>query len=345
MKKTVRVIWASFLLVLLGTGPAWAEDAAMVVDVAGPPPVYEKGARRGRQVILMDFLECGDQVNLETGATLVLNYFSSGAREEIKGPGRIEIGAQGSRETNRISISSSKVDYIPPLAELKVFDDQPADLAVLAERKPGSRPGSLEEEPTTEAAVLTRGLRLPPSDGASQQPAAGPVPSPSGAPSVEVHITKLCNTAVRGEPIEFAWQPLEGATKYELTLRDSSGQISWEGSTSGLTHTMSGVNLPLGEEFTWEVRAFSKNKMLAEGQANFHTLTRDLLSQVAYTETYIRKNYSPESTESRIALAMLYKKYKLNDDAKAILTVLAEKFPDNENVRLQLLWLERNPPR
>ena len=336
MKKYI-VFWAaSFICLLFGLNAAWAEDAAMVVDVLGPPAVFVNGSKEGRPVMLMDFLECGDQVDLQAGGKIVLNYFSSGAREEINGPGLIEIGLQGSRELEQTSIASSKVDYIPPLASLKSMDGQHAGMVVLAGRKPGP----LEQEPVTEAAGVSNWGAMPPADDLSTGSISSP--SPDTRRSVEVHFLRLSNTAVKAGPLDFAWQPVEGADRYELTLQDSSGQIFWEGATKNLAYQLTGMNPPLGEEFTWTVKAFSRTKLLAEGAAVFKTLSRDLLTQVTHTETYIRNTYSDESTEGQIALAMLYKKYKLNDDAKTILLGLAEKFPDNENVRMQLQRLENN---
>jgi hypothetical protein len=124
MKQTPLLMFLAFLIFAAGPVSAAAEDAAMVVDIQGTPAFYTDGEERTREVGLMDFLTPGDRIMLDAQTVLILNYFASGIREIISGPGVVTIGKESSRETGGAKIEASKVDYIPPPTEVESGDDQ-----------------------------------------------------------------------------------------------------------------------------------------------------------------------------------------------------------------------------
>ena len=115
MIRKVLIGMGIVLIALSWAQGAAAEDAAMVVDLKGGSARFAAGPRQGRQVELMAFLVRGDKIQLEPGTTLVLNYFASGLREEISGPGSVVIGLKSSQKGNA-AVKSVKVDYIPARA-------------------------------------------------------------------------------------------------------------------------------------------------------------------------------------------------------------------------------------
>jgi len=291
-----------FVLVILfcwtGLASADNQDAAMVVDLTGGKAVFESGVNKGQEVMLMDFLVEGEKVRLEQGATIVLNYFASGSREKITGPGVIVVGLQSSRKMGQINISSNKVDYIPPQSVVGGRDAQHLGVVVFRD-------------------VDISGKK-------------------------KVMPMTMANTAVRNTHFTFEWQAFEGADRYKILLYDNQGKLVDQAETSKTSITYSEPKIPRGREFQWTVQALAGEKVLAEGVGRFFLLTMPSLSQLAHTESYIKNHYPGESTEAKIALALLYKKYQLNDDAREILVELKKENPGNKNIAHQLASLKGN---
>lgn len=132
--KQFFVLTALLTLALLcSPAPASAEDAAMVMDLKNGSAVYTAGMNKGREVQVMDFLAEGDAVELAPQAVLVLNYFASGLREEITGPGAVTVGPDASRAGEGVSVRTENVEVVPPQAVASVADDQHAGVVVLRE--------------------------------------------------------------------------------------------------------------------------------------------------------------------------------------------------------------------
>lgn len=127
MKKCVSATTAFFIILMISSLCS-AKDAAMIVDIRGRA-FYETEANRGRQLVLMDFLETGDKIRLTPDAVLILNYFASGIREKITGPGSIVIGTEESIREEGMKISSLKTNYLPPKAVLSRADVQQSGAA------------------------------------------------------------------------------------------------------------------------------------------------------------------------------------------------------------------------
>lgn len=120
MKKTILI--AAVLLVLAAALPgmrAWAADdyAAMILDVT-PDAVFREEGENWPAVQAMDFLYPGDNIQVSENATLVLNYFASGTREELTGPGTLRVGLEGSEILTGLSLDKETLDYLPEKAEL-----------------------------------------------------------------------------------------------------------------------------------------------------------------------------------------------------------------------------------
>jgi hypothetical protein len=298
MKRTLYLAIVTALVVLTWTTGVMAQDAAMIVDMQGEAAVFDSGDKKGQEVLLMDFLAQGDRIKLGDTTVLILNYFASGAREEIDGPGVITVGEQGSEKTDGSEIKTAKVDYIPPPTSAE-GKDQALHVGTVALR--GMSPASPELLP------------LGPTD-----------------------------TAVRALPLTFRWRPISGAEKYILTLSDKDGKKLFAKTVVAPECLCEKASVTRGREYWWKVEAAEADGVIAEGGGKFYVLSDKDMNQVALTEQYITKHYPGESDESRIAMAMLYKKYQLNDEAKDVLMGLSKKHPRNANIVRQLNELKTN---
>jgi hypothetical protein len=297
MKRNAGLILITALLVLAWT-VALAQDAAMVVDLKGEPAVYESGTKAGQEVLLMDFLAKDDKIDIKEGTTLVLNYFASGAREEIEGPGTITVGAESSAKAGEARIQTAKVDYIPPAVG-----------------------GKGREEALHAGTVALRGFT---------------------DTSPELQPLEPTDTVVRSLPLTFKWRAVPGATGYRFALLDVKGEALDSAEVKSPEYASDVTKLNAGSEYSWSVEALEEEEVIAEGGGKFLMMDAETRIQVGLTEQYIRKNYPDESTEGLIALAMLYKKYQLNDEAKNILTNLSRQHPRNANIVRHINELKMN---
>lgn len=124
MKRILKSVIISIFAVLACNMACFAEDAAMVMDIRKGRVYYDTGKNKGAEVILTDYLSPGQGVRLESGAVLVLIYFTSGVREEITGPGNIIIRTTQSEKQGKVKLSRSKLECLPPKAIVGVRDVQ-----------------------------------------------------------------------------------------------------------------------------------------------------------------------------------------------------------------------------
>ncbi|MFH1090150.1 MAG: hypothetical protein V1742_01135 [Pseudomonadota bacterium] len=295
-----RVVFFVFVAVFCWAGLTSAanQDAAMVVDLQGGKAVFESGDKKGQEVMLMDFLVQDEQLRLEDGVTIVLNYFASGSREKISGPGVIVVGLQSSRKIGQVQISANKVDYIPPQSVVGGRDAQHLGVVVFRD-------------------VDLTGKKI-------------------------VMPLTMNNTAVRNTIFIFEWQAFKDADKYKIFLYDDQDQPVDQGVTTKTSINYNEPKLVRGREYKWKLQALAGENVLSEGGGRFFLLPMSSLSQLAHTESYIKNHYPGDSTEAKIAKAMVYKKYQLNDDARQILVELKKDNPGNKNITQQLVSLNGN---
>lgn len=292
----IRTILSVAVVILLGLATlALAEDAAMVVEVKSGQAVYNSGDKKGSEVALMDFLAPGVQIKLNPDTVLILNYFASGAREEIHGPGIVTIGNDKSG-IKGAKVQSEKVDYLPQTA-------------------------MNEGEGGHMGAVVLRDI---------------------GGPKDEVLPVGLKDTAVRSLPLKFQWVQVPGADEYSLSVTDSRGSGVISEKTKASYFEAQDMDFEKGVEYTWSVEALSGREVMGEGGGSFFLLPDEQVQHLALSEKYIQNTYPEDSMESRVARAMLYKKYQLNDEARVVLLELRKKQPLNTNIVKHLNDLRNN---
>ena len=292
----IRTVLCVALVVCIGfASVAMAEDAAMVVEVQSGQAMYDSGDKKGSEVALMDFLSPSDRIKLNKGTLLILNYFSSGAREEIQGPGVITVGENKSK-ADGATVKSDKVDYLPKTAMTEGGGEH---MGAVVLRDAGGGSG----------AVLPIGLT---------------------------------ETAVRSLPLKFQWIRVPGADSYALSITDSKGSGIVSEKIKATYFEVDDVKFEKGVEYSWTVEAFSGSDLIGEGGGSFYLLPDEQVQHVTVSEKYIQSTYPEDSMESRVALAMLYKKYQLNDEARVVLLELRKKQPQNLNIVKHLKDLKSN---
>lgn len=108
-----------------------AEDTAMVIDIKNGKAYYEAGEKKGQEVTHMDFLTEGDQIRLTPRTVLILNYFASGLREEMAGPGSFTVGKSSSKREDDVITKADRIDYLPPKSAIRKGDIQQTGAVVL----------------------------------------------------------------------------------------------------------------------------------------------------------------------------------------------------------------------
>jgi hypothetical protein len=298
MKQAAWALGAICLLILpAGLAVSAGGDVAMVVDIKGGQAVYVSEAKKDRNVALMDFLAEGDRISLESGTVLVLNYFASGLREEIAGPGIITAGSESSLKGQGVQVKAAKVDYLPKKGAAGEADVQRA------------------------GAVAMRDL---------------------GFKRSKLRLTSPHRTAVRSGPAEFIWRPVPEAEEYNLVLRDSQGETVGQGTTDQTAYRLQTPPLVRGKEYTWSVKALAKGETLARGTGRFYLLSETSLERLNGALADLNKRYPEDSTESRIARAVLYRTYQLNEQARALLFGLRRQHPQNVNIIRMIRGLKAN---
>ena len=105
----LRITRILLLIALSVTGAAWANDVAMLTQVAGEVTVAGKdGARAG-----VPFLKVngGDKLTLGKNARVQMVYFGNGRQEVWKGEGQIEVGSLDGRSPSL----KAEISQLPPL--------------------------------------------------------------------------------------------------------------------------------------------------------------------------------------------------------------------------------------
>ncbi|MDM8549734.1 hypothetical protein QUF72_06645 [Desulfobacterales bacterium HSG2] len=296
MKKFVSAAIAALFVILISSSVCFGKDAAMIVDLRGKA-FYESG---GQQIILMDFLKTGDEIRLKPGAVLILNYFASGIREEITGPGSITIGIEQSSKEGNVNVSCSKTDYLPPKAVLSREDVQQS------------------------GATAFRGLGDPDKIVILGDPD-------------KIVILGPADTAVRSHPL-FRWKSVRRAESYRFRIYDAQKSLyfetkTFETKTKEINFSYDKLALNEDEDYIWTVSAMRAGKVLAMGNGEFSVLNKKNLEELIRAEKKIKTAFPEDSAELLISLALTYRHYKLYDEAAEIVGKLERLYPGNQNIR------------
>ena len=319
MKKIWLILVVFLVFGFLIRGQAGAEDAAMVMDVKGGQVFFESGDRAGDEVELMEFLSLGDQLRLEPGASLVINYFSSGRREALLGPGTITVGEDQSEIGSGVQIEASGATKLPKPAAVSSLDVQQAGAVVMRE---------LTSPPVQE---VDSGSRVKARATGYKAVCCGPG---------RLALLTLFETAVVDTDPEFKWRPAPGAKTYQVTVTDSSGKKVINAETKECMLKDSGKPLSPGQGYHWTIKAMSGSGLLAEGGSWFRVLSEEERAQMAGAVKSVMDRSGKDSAETKLSLALIYENYQLYDLAAEMLRPLATEHPDNNTMALMLEVLD-----
>jgi hypothetical protein len=315
-------IWAACLT------SALAQDAAMVVDIPGEAPVFLSKDKAGEPVELMAFLIRGDRMKLADGDVIVLNYFASGVREEITGPGDVTVG------TDQSSVKGARVDRteavrIPDQVEVESKDAQKVGTVVIrGTDPPGLGPAgsalSARKDPYDVHTRLTAFL------------------AEYSRPDKIIPYS-LYYTVVSGDRPVFRWSALSGDMYYRLGIFDHRDHLVHRRELTDNQYVYDGPPLETGVDYNWTVEALSGAMKLGEGGGRFRLLPMDKRDNLFRLESEIRQRHGFSGNESRILLSMLYENYRLYDEAANVLDLLSTVQPENQRLAARLKLL--NPAR
>ncbi|MDM8524963.1 hypothetical protein QUF80_16455 [Desulfococcaceae bacterium HSG8] len=309
---TIIALIVTFFIILSNT--ACSEDAAMVMDIKRSTAYYEIGDKKGREIIILDFLKPGDRIRLKSGAVLVLNYFASGVWEEITGFGKITVGNGRSKGEGQVKIIASEPDYLPPI---RVGDDR-------SKKDEDSQSEIIASEPNyflPKAAFSREDL---------QQSGVTVFRGPGSAIVLE-------DIAFRSPRPIFRWPRVQGAENYVVHI--SGTDYNYKGQENSFTHNRS--DMTRGNSYELKISAMVKDETLKEMKREFYILDQESLDKLILTEKKIRAECPEGSTGLLTRLAFVYRYYKLNDESADMLRKLHHRNPRNENIRR---WLQKVAP-
>ncbi|MBU2551036.1 MAG: hypothetical protein KKB20_21680 [Proteobacteria bacterium] len=313
MQRTFVSLILCAALVLGGAATIKAEpDAAMVTDLTGGKAVYRSGAKAGGEVMLMDFLAVGDRIELDEKALLTLNYFTSGNRERVSGPGQLEVTAKGSQAGPGIKLHSAPAAFLPPKADLSDYDTRQTATVAMREAR------ETKIELSKQSALDKR---------ADDYRRCG------------IESIGLFQTGTRLTKPVLRWRPLEKATLYQFTLFDGQGQKLRSENMTSKTLARPLMNLKRGQRYRWQLVALAGDQTLARCESWFWTLSKDQSLEVVKAEKEINAGGRAASSETRIALAMLYHTHGLFDEEAEMLEKVLAQQPGNENISRYLIKL------
>lgn len=294
-----RLIALLTLALTLAAAPGLCADyAAMIMDQTGPKSRHASGPLAEKPLEPMDFLYEPDTVSVPQGATLVLNFFETASREEITGPALIKItkGRSEMVQGKPAQIKREALDYLPDKGKIDLASAQ--NFGNVAFR---AMLGTKPKEPT------------------------------------KIQVLSLLNTVIRpGTAPSLRWLPVEDADSYTAVLRDGTKKELAASPLSEGPWFPDAALLAPGGQYTWTLTALKKGQPLASAEGSFGLLSEEENRTLRAEAKRLAARHSGESTEGRVALAMLYQGYGLKDDAAEILLTLRRQNPDNPAVKRQI---------
>ena len=145
-------------------------------------------------------------------------------------------------------------------------------------------------------------------------------------------------TAVRSLRPTLRWESVPKAQEYKVRVVDKDDKIVWEGSAGAETNlTLPEGVLCRGQVYIWQVEAVTEERSFLSPAIGFWVLSEKELREVRQAEQKVKG--------SALALASLYTRYGLYEEALAQLNDLAKMNPKNPFVQGLLHTLSRQTGR
>jgi len=297
MKKFAFIIFMSLVLVSGINNPSFSADyAAMIMDMQNGTATYSNGPLEDAPIEICGFLNASDEIKIPDGVTLVLTYFATSKREEIKGPVRIAITPTQSKPLgdSAAQIKKEEIAYMPPKSNIE-------DIHA---RSFGN--------------IAFRGVT------AGQKPKiALPV------------LSLLDTTIIAGAPVVLRWRKISGADKYVVILFDNNNKQLQETPTTKNKVAFNKASKS-GAPYHWTLKALKGKKTLKKASGEFKFLSAAETNTLKTVKKKIQGRFRKDSIEGLLSLNLLYQGHGLNDNAVTVLLKLHKKHPQNSVVVNQL---------
>ncbi len=298
MKKTAFIVFLSLVFVSGISNPLLSADyAAMIMNMQNGTATYGNGPLEDAPIEIGGFLNASDEIKIPEGATLVLTYFATSNREEIKGPAKIVITPTQSKPLGSGSgqIKKEEIAYIPPKSNIKDIHAR------------------------TFGNIAFRGL-----------------PS-NNKPQIALPVLSLLNTTViAGTPVVLRWQKIPAANKYVIMLFDDNNKLLQKTPTTLNKVTFKHESLKSGAPFHWTLEAMKGEKSLEKASGKFRFLSTAETNTLKTVKNNIQKRFPKDSIEGLLSLNLLYQGHGLHDNAVTVLLKLHKMHPQNSVVVNQL---------
>ena len=284
---------------------AGISDVALIVDEPIGRVTLQVETDQEQKANLMEFLNEGDRIELGPEAVVVLNYFYSGVRERIQGPGRVIVGLSASVFDPGMKVRKSPALTLPRT----VTDSQQYGTTVLR----GDLPKYTGNDARKDAmmAPWTTGRRE--------------FFLVEGAGPEKVRLLNLFQTAVSSVRPVFRWRRYNNADQYRVKLFGPEGRILLDAVTSKSSLELIGPDLKRGLKYLWIVQAMNDGRIIGEGRGEFRVLTREDHEIVTTIKDEIQNSCRPSSAEIALTCAFLCQQYLLYDEAAEALKTIGGK--------------------
>ena len=303
-KMTIGVLLLALLFSLTTDAAAQSDYAAMIMELKGGQAKYAEGPLEGKALEVMEFLYPMDRIAVSSGGVMVLNYFETSRREEIKGPVVVEVTVEGSQVVKgKGAVKGNAVEYLPPKS----------DVAAVYAQNFGS--------------VAFRGV--------------SPTKSRQGAQVVAV-LTPMETSLPAGKPISLSWKPVKGATEYVIILHQDRQKAIQRYKTTQTAYAIPAKILKPDLSYQWQLQAMDTQGVLAQNVGHVTILSAAATNRLAQDLKKLETQLQPNSTERLAALNLLYQRYGMKAEAAKVLLELNKRLPDNTFVINQLKSLNPN---
>lgn len=130
--------------------------------------------------------------------------------------------------------------------------------------------------------------------------------------------------AVRSKAASLSFQAVEGATRYEISIKGPSGETLFKAETTKTVLDVPSSILPPGSELSWTVRSLDKPGATARGDADFTTLSAAAESEREALRASLEKEGDPAS---RTLLAEADRRFGLLREAREELEAALARAP------------------
>ncbi|HEY7678867.1 MAG TPA: hypothetical protein VIC04_00005 [Terriglobia bacterium] len=138
----------------------------------------------------------------------------------------------------------------------------------------------------------------------------------------------------------FRWEPVDGATTYELKLLDREERILWRQSLSSTESPYPGDALALvwGQKYWWRVTAREDRETISEVGSYFQVLPSEQAERVRAEETALRqlRAANPADNGPLFLLAFLYEENGMLDAAARLYGELSQRMGPQDWVQARL---------